>query len=1212
MAYERIATGVRLSDFHKDYPFRFLMIKTVPNHSATPPGLPNEWYESVKKFRFPRIVLKDSLGNQLDTYTTLQEAIYRDRWNVKQSQEASKPNEWRLPKAPPPARPDYTRRGPPAPSRLRSHQYHHQHLVSKDDLDICSNRREPNADDVTYVADSIANLEQLLRKSLHDGEEISGYRNYFQIVHGLFLEKKYLSETIKKYPSYVFPGFCTGCRRAGLCYGCERNSQLHYHEDFQSRTGGGYTYWRHDRAQSEISKNNPRNWKRIQESQSADRQIDTADKVESIAEVYEVDGKKRLVLGNEEGDALEDTTIEELYTMKIWERITDADCDHILCLDESGVEILIHKKNLQQILDKMPKDHPDRQTIQDLLLSGSDSGKRLSVTVDITSRLGSLTPSSRGDERQSLTGFLENLQEKRSGTSRDSKDGELTEEQPTRQSLYKAPKPFQLKPRERRHIVSQSPFSTDRQYNIQTGSGFQIKKSTKELTKFVDVSTGGAAWNEPKKFELQKFDRDQRFHKVKNEKDESLLQNNNGDRDEDFGDFERHERYDFRRLEPLLSPDSGLESEVMTESVMTCESNKENEVSQDQTQDCATIQEYCHPMEDATVQSLRIRGLSSDDSLLSNRSDRDNQNRASRFSANGNQTDWMKTTSQKSDLEKQNGRVDGEEILSNKKTRNEILKKSRRSSQERQLSWASTKSVPSDDDHLSEVEKEDSFIFPEREMNKLKLPNFQVKRLSPDLPIIGAGTKGDRRKSSMKFAVEAPPEMKQPPKKRPPPPKSRKLPKIQTPRRKRKAAEAPVSQDELREIHDPLDFLAKYCIINPVRLPYYELIFESAVSENKPEYGLSNLMALKGDAESPRQHLQSLSNHEVSMLRDMTLIGHSSPSIQAGNMVEEECLKKLDFTIETLESKRSELENNWGNLEARRLCLIAQIAIEEYPGIDGASYSPRKQKKAKRDPVQQFTDPSEITPDVIIQRLDKKGYQQICKNDSVRQIDLEMERCQQKSLEVASRLAHKNEERSILLSYCEDEYINRQFTETHPADFRRQQSVLYNTLRPTPDYEIKLDNLRESLQQVNNHLLTDRECDFLYHVLDLPGREKINFRLFSVVAALSEKVTQLDPMIRQLMNKHDYKALDIKMEKCRELFSFLQEDMESGDATSTSLILELTAGGLTHEHIHYVLSKFNREGRGLIDFMDFVTYIPLFVEIHQRIIKDPLNEDQDL
>ena len=71
----------------------------------------------------PRIILRDQLGRELDTFTTLQEAIYRAKWNVKQSGHSREPSEWRLPKAPPPARPDLTRVFPP----VRRHPLVHDH-----------------------------------------------------------------------------------------------------------------------------------------------------------------------------------------------------------------------------------------------------------------------------------------------------------------------------------------------------------------------------------------------------------------------------------------------------------------------------------------------------------------------------------------------------------------------------------------------------------------------------------------------------------------------------------------------------------------------------------------------------------------------------------------------------------------------------------------------------------------------------------------------------------------------------------------------------------------------------------------------------------------------------------------------------------------------------------------------------------------------------
>lgn len=70
-------------------------------------------HESDRHERLPYIVLKDPSGRKLDTYTHLQEAIYRARQNIKQTREALYADEWRLPHAPPPARPDFSRAAPP-------------------------------------------------------------------------------------------------------------------------------------------------------------------------------------------------------------------------------------------------------------------------------------------------------------------------------------------------------------------------------------------------------------------------------------------------------------------------------------------------------------------------------------------------------------------------------------------------------------------------------------------------------------------------------------------------------------------------------------------------------------------------------------------------------------------------------------------------------------------------------------------------------------------------------------------------------------------------------------------------------------------------------------------------------------------------------------------------------------------------------------------
>ena len=52
------------------------------------------------------------------------------------------------------------------------------------------------------------------------------------------------------------------------------------------------------------------------------------------------------------------------------------------------------------------------------------------------------------------------------------------------------------------------------------------------------------------------------------------------------------------------------------------------------------------------------------------------------------------------------------------------------------------------------------------------------------------------------------------------------------------------------------------------------------------------------------------------------------------------------------------------------------------------------------------------------------------------------------------------------------------------------------------------------------------------------------------------------------------------------------------------LMLGLTAGGLTAEQKEQTLKVLGRTAS--LDFLDFLTYIPLFIHIHDHILQDPV------
>ena len=114
--------------------------------------------------------------------------------------------------------------------------------------------------------------------------------------------------------------------------------------------------------------------------------------------------------------------------------------------------------------------------------------------------------------------------------------------------------------------------------------------------------------------------------------------------------------------------------------------------------------------------------------------------------------------------------------------------------------------------------------------------------------------------------------------------------------------------------------------------------------------------------------------------------------------------------------------------------------------------------------------------------------------------------------------------------------------------FRRQQSPLWNAIHPSivslllfgrntlhfvslsQDYEMNIEELEKALRQINGNLISTKECQFLkcvclsrgrekcslwtcaidLQILKIPGVKRINLKVFSLIAALSEKVNQIE------------------------------------------------------------------------------------------------------
>ncbi len=48
--------------------------------------------------------------------------------------------------------------------------------------------------------------------------------------------------------------------------------------------------------------------------------------------------------------------------------------------------------------------------------------------------------------------------------------------------------------------------------------------------------------------------------------------------------------------------------------------------------------------------------------------------------------------------------------------------------------------------------------------------------------------------------------------------------------------------------------------------------------------------------------------------------------------------------------------------------------------------------------------------------------------------------------------------------------------------FRRRQSELYQMIHTSPDPEIEIDLVEQSLREINDQLITESECEYIFYV----------------------------------------------------------------------------------------------------------------------------------
>ncbi|XP_056224218.1 uncharacterized protein LOC130163822 isoform X4 [Seriola aureovittata] len=147
-------------------------------------------------------------------------------------------------------------------------------------------------------------------------------------------------------------------------------------------------------------------------------------------------------------------------------------------------------------------------------------------------------------------------------------------------------------------------------------------------------------------------------------------------------------------------------------------------------------------------------------------------------------------------------------------------------------------------------------------------------------------------------------------------------------------------------------------------------------------------------------------------------------------------------------------------------------------------------------------------------------------------------------------------------------------------------------------------------------LLSDEEEIYVYRILEMVDFRVtdglVDLRLFAVIASLAQKIAAMDEFMRSLVSSMDFRSLEVRVFKAKQLFLFLLEE-QRGDAgaqqgfiSAEQLLLELKAGGIHVEQEAAI--RLELQHIPPLDLLDFLAYLPLFMLIHKSVISNPFND----
>ncbi|XP_078327311.1 uncharacterized protein LOC111103095 isoform X7 [Crassostrea virginica] len=287
---------------------------------------------------------------------------------------------------------------------------------------------------------------------------------------------------------------------------------------------------------------------------------------------------------------------------------------------------------------------------------------------------------------------------------------------------------------------------------------------------------------------------------------------------------------------------------------------------------------------------------------------------------------------------------------------------------------------------------------------------------------------------------------------------------------------------------------------------------------------------------------------------------------------------------------------------------LPQLNLEEPPlpdtsSLPSKSTSPVKNNRTLASPIK------------LQQRLKRKSFKRDTSyEDELRRQEL-LEKRRQKQMELLEKMKSRQNNVKSEVEYIDGvpSFEDYGFLSKY-CIFNRGMLEMYKRTFDVVDDECKgwLNGIEAmiALRGVNNRL-TMQEEEYLYRILEITGyniSKGADFKLFSVLAALSHRISSVDDWMKLLIDTMDFRTLEMKTFMCKTLWE-CNVDKETNRISLDQLCIELRAGGISEKHEREVREKLAHLKS--LDLLDFLTYIPLFIMIHQSVVDNPLSDVRD-